>query len=64
MCVGFLTENETFHLKRVSAGLRISCSCSGVTIYACDKCSVSCVRKVPERSSCPMLEGVKPVKCQ
>lgn len=59
----FLTGNVTFHLKMVSASLRISCSCSGVNICACDKCPVPCVAKVPERS-CLILEGVKTVKCQ
>lgn len=61
--VFFLTDNETFHLKMVSAGLRIAPSCLDVNLCTCDKSSVSCVLKVLERSSSQIPEGVKIVKC-
>lgn len=59
----FLTDSETFHLKMVSAGLRIAPSGSDVNLCACDKSSVSYVLQVLERSSCQIHEGVKIVKC-
>lgn len=61
--VFFLTDNETFHLKMVSAGLRIAPSGSDVNLCLCDKSSVSYVLQVLERSSCQIHEGVKIVKC-
>lgn len=62
---GFLhIDSETFHLQMVSAGFRISNSCSDVYTCACDKSPVSYVTEVPERSSHLILEGVKIVKRQ
>lgn len=44
-------------------GFRISHSCSGVNICACDKSHVFHIMGVPERN-CLILQGVKTVKCQ